>query len=57
MKHPDKNNKDEKGCFIDMIISFLSHSRKKNRRWKSERRETVKLETWTLWAQMASDEN
>lgn len=48
MKHPDKNNKDEKGCFIDMIISFLSHSRKKNRRWKSERRETVKLETWTL---------
>lgn len=23
MEHPDKNKKDEKGCFIDMIISFF----------------------------------
>lgn len=55
IKHPDKNSKAEKGCFIGTSISFLFLSREKNRRWESERRETVKLEIWTFWAQMAND--
>lgn len=48
MKYPDKNSKGEKERFIGIIISFLILPGEKNRRWKSERRETMKLEIWTF---------
>lgn len=54
MKHPDKNNKDEKGCFIGVIVSFLFISGEENSRWQSERRENMKPKIGAFWAQMAN---